>query len=413
LSDPKFPSDGTLHNQNKMFQPRIGFAWDIRGNGKSALRASWGIYNARQNMLTQVGSITTNGVQQQSFAAGLFVGPCCPKPVFGQNADPINNPPPKGSPPPPFAAVQVFDKAYANPRIYTANVGYEQEIASGWAGYLDLTVSKGVHLTRFTNPNVCCSSANLVPTVDVNLGSGPSYCLNPPSCTQPTQAPFANLGAVTDTASSAKSLYRGATIGVRKRFNNRFQLDANYVWSEDLDDDSNERDPFSFHYYDFYNLAKEYSYSDRDEKHKFNLVTHAELPWKVALDVRMQAHSAQPYSANPNVVGAGTGPLCSNTEAGHRVQIGLGPGGTNVDCGRNFLRKDNAYFAFNFGAGRPFHVGERFQVIPKVEVFNLFNNKNNINTISGSGTPLFDFDGFIRQGVGDPREAQLSIRLQF
>jgi hypothetical protein len=43
----------------------------------------------------------------------------------------------------------------------------------------------------------------------------------------------------------------------------------------------------------------------------------------------------------------------------------------------------------------------------------LFNNKNNINTISGSGTPLFDFDGFIRQGVGDPREAQLSIRLQF
>jgi len=212
---------------------------------------------------------------------------------------------------------------YANPRIYTANVGYEREIASGWAGYLDVTISKGVHLTRFTNPNVCCSSANLVPTADVNLGSGPSY-------TGP--APFPNLGAITDTASSAKSLYRGATIGVRKSFSNRFQLDANYVWSEDLDDDSNERDPFSFHYYDFYNLAKEYSYSDRDERHKFNLVTHAELPWKVGLDVRMQAHTAQPYSANPNATG--TGPLCSNTEAAHRVQIGLGPGGTNVDCGK-------------------------------------------------------------------------------
>jgi hypothetical protein len=246
-------------------------------------------------------------------------------------------------------------------------------------------------------------------TADVNLGSGPSY---------KGAAPFPNLGGITDTVSSAKSLYRGATIGVRKRFNNRFQLDANYVWSEDLDDDSNERDPFSFHYYDFYNLKKEYSYSDRDEKHKFNLVTHAELPWKVGLDVRMQAHSAQPYSANPNVAGTngngiGPGPLCTNTEAGHRVQIGVGPGGTNFDCGRNFLRKDNAYFAFNFGAARPFHLGERFQLIPKVEVFNLFNNKNNINTISGSGTPLFDFDGFIRQGVGDPREAQLSIRFQF
>src|SRR3989475_2483140 len=173
LKDPRFPSDGTLPNQTKMFQPRVGFAWDLRGNGKSLLRASWGIYNARQNMLSQVGSITTNGVQQQSFAAGLFVGPCCPEPVFGQNAGPINSPPAKGSPPPPFAAVQLFDKNYANPRIYTGNVGYEQEISSGWAGYLDVTVSKGVHLTRFTNPNVCCSSANLVPTADVNLGSGP------------------------------------------------------------------------------------------------------------------------------------------------------------------------------------------------------------------------------------------------
>src|SRR5467141_5379355 len=407
LSDPKFPSDGTLHNQNKMFQPRIGFAWDIRGNGKSALRASWGIFNARQNMLTQVGAITTNGVQQQSFAAGSAFGA---PPAFGTNAsafDPANLPPPGTLPTPPVD-VTFFDKAYANPRIYTTNVGYEQEILAGWAGYVDLTLSKGVHLTRFVMPNVCCSTADLIPSLDVNLGSGPSY-------TGPV--PFPNLGNLTtDTASSAKSLYRGATVGVRKRFSNRFQLDANYVWSEDLDDDSNERDPFSFRYYDLYNLAKEYSYSDRDEKNKFNLVTHAELPWKVALDVRMQAHSAQPYSANPNVVGAngvGPGPLCSNTEAGHRVQIGLGPGGTNVDCGRNFLRKDNAYFAFNFGAGRPFHVGERFQVIPKVEVFNLFNNKNNINTISGSGTPLFDFDGFIRQGVGDPREAQLSIRLQF
>jgi hypothetical protein len=76
------------------------------------------------------------------------------------------------------------------------------------------------------------------------------------------------------------------------------------------------------------------------------------------------------------------------------------------------LRKDNGYFAFNFGAARPFHLGERFQVIPKLEVFNLFNNKNNVNTLT-TGTALEDFDGFIRQGVGDPRQAQLSVRFQF
>ena len=38
------------------------------------------------------------------------------------------------------------------------------------------------------------------------------------------------------------------------------------------------------------------------------------------------------------------------------------------------------------------------QVIPILEMFNTFNNKNNINPLS---TPaLFDFSGFLHAGVG-------------
>src|SRR5258707_9603503 len=72
LGTPNFDSTGFLPNQYKEVQPRVGFAWDIRGNGKSALRASYGIFNARQNMLTHVGAITTNGVQQPEIDGGLF-----------------------------------------------------------------------------------------------------------------------------------------------------------------------------------------------------------------------------------------------------------------------------------------------------------------------------------------------------
>jgi len=82
-----------------------------------------------------------------------------------------------------------------------------------------------------------------------------------------------------------------------------------------------------------------------------------------------------------------------------------------IDCGRNHLLKDNAFFTFDFGVARTFHIGERIRIIPKVEVFNLFNNKNNVNPLT---TPaLFNFDGFLRQGVGDPRQAQLSARFEF
>jgi hypothetical protein len=50
LSDPRFPSTGKLPNQTKEFQPRVGFVFDIGGNGKSIFRGSAGIFNARQNM---------------------------------------------------------------------------------------------------------------------------------------------------------------------------------------------------------------------------------------------------------------------------------------------------------------------------------------------------------------------------
>jgi hypothetical protein len=396
LSNPNFPSDGTIHNQNKEFQPRVGFAWDVRGNGKSVLRASYGIYNARQNMLTQVGAITTNGVQQQSFAAGSAFGT---PPVFGQNAGPIQNPPPAGTPPPAGVSVTVFSKDYANPRIYTTNVGFEQALDWDMAVYADFTLSQGVHLTRFIDPNKGVSTAfncasqngNGVTYTNISPGvclpNGGSVVIYPSDVFgSGVAAPFPNLGSITDTVSSARSLYRGFTAGLRKRMSHRFLFDANYTYSVDKDDDSNERDPFTFRYANLFNLASEYGYSDRDERHKFNFYTVADLPWGLQANVRMQAHSAQPITPSPRFVGS-------------------------VDLGRNTLRKDNAFFALDFGIERRFHLGEKMALIPKLEMFNTFNNKNNVNPLS---TPiLFNFDGFLRQGVGDPRQAQLAIRFEF
>jgi hypothetical protein len=374
LSNPAFPSTGFLPNQNKEFQPRVGLAWDIRGNGKSALRASYGIFNARQNMLTQVGPITTNGVQQQEIAAGtcLFkiAGVCQQSSILGPAPTYPNVIP--APPTLPFQpGVTVFSKDYANPRIYTTNIGYEQQLLGDYAMYADFTLSKGVHLTRFINPNV--GPVSVIP----QNGDTASYT---------GAAPFPDLGAITDTVSSAKSLYRGFTIGMRKRMSRHFLFDANYTYSKDRDDDSNERDPFTFRYADLHNLAAEYAYSDRDERHKFNAFTVADLPWGFHGNVRMQAHSAQPISPEPRFV-------------------------NGVDQGRNSLRKDNAFFTFDFGVDRPIHLGERFQIIPRIEVFNTFNNKNNVNPLSSP--QLFDFNGFLRVGVGDPRQAQLSVRFEF
>jgi Carboxypeptidase regulatory-like domain/TonB-dependent Receptor Plug Domain/TonB dependent receptor len=356
LSDPRFPSDGTLHDQKKEFQPRVGVAWDLSGKGKSVLRASWGIYNARQNMLTEVGSITTNGAQQRTNFVStdnirLFGSPAPTWPGLA----PAGPPPPAGQFPL-FTGVRVFSKDYANPRVYTSNVAFEQELAPNVAAYVDFTMSKGVHLTRF-----------------ININAGPT--------------PFGpQLGDVFVTSSSAKSLYRGLTVGVRKRFSNRFQMEGNYVFSKDLDDDSNERDPFTDRVFDHSNFSKDYSLSDRDIRHKFNFFTYAELGKGFEANVRMQARSAQPITPDPRVL-------------------------NGVDRGRNSARKDNAFFSFDWRLQRQFKLGERMALLPIIEMFNTFNNANNVNPLT---TPaLFNFDGFLRQGVGDPRQVQLALKFTF
>jgi hypothetical protein len=362
LGDPMFTSDGTIPNDKSMWQPRVGFAWDIAGNGRSVVRSSFGVFSARQNMLTQVSAITTNGVQQQTIAAGPFnnIRPVWPNviaPTAGTCDGPLGV-----NPFPCFTGVHVFDRDYKNPRIYTFNAAFEQEIATDWALYFDFTYSKGRHLTRFLNP-----------------GRDPFF----------TFAPY--LGDAFFHTSVGKSAYYGFTAGVRKRFSKNFQLEANYVYSKDKDDDSNERDPFTDRSFDPFRPELDYALSDRDIRHKFNFFAFFQLPWKFEFSPRVQARTAQP--ATPPV--------------------------RTID-NRNTLRKDNEYFSFDWRLARPISLTETVELIPQIEMFNTFNNDNFINSLSGPGNQnsltapsLFNFDGFLRQGIGDPRQLQLSIKLRF
>ena len=53
-----------------------------------------------------------------------------------------------------FTGIRVFDRDYHNPRIFSANVGFERELMPSMSAYVDFTVTKGTQLTRFFNINV-------------------------------------------------------------------------------------------------------------------------------------------------------------------------------------------------------------------------------------------------------------------
>jgi hypothetical protein len=372
LSDPRFPSDGTIPSQWAMFQPRVGVAWDVRGDGRSVVRGSWGIYNARQNMLSQVGTITTNGLQQQTIFASTanLAAFGAPTPTWPGVFSP--SPLPDGQFPL-FSGVRVFDRDYKNPRITAYNIAYEQQLAPDWAGYVDFIWNEGDHLTRFLDYNrgspVCCD-------LGANTGNRFTY----------SRIWGPQLDEVMVANSLGESRYRGLTIGLRKRLSNGFQFEGNYVIAKDEDNDSNERDPFTDRSFNFFDLSKDWGPSDRDIRHKVNVFGYFTIPHGFWANARVQYRSAQPITASPRIA-------------------------NGVDSGRNSQRKDNEFFTFDWRLARPFRIGGRYEVTPILEMFNTFNDDNNINPLS---TPaLFNFDGFLRTGVGDPRQVQLAVKVTF
>jgi hypothetical protein len=306
-------------------------------------------------MLSQVGTVTTNGLQQQtlyfdSTLAGILPAPTWPAVLTPPSVAEGQFPGGTG--------VRVFHRDYENPRNYTFNLGYEREVAANLSAYVDYTEAHGRELTRFINFNRGDAGAPFSPV----------------------------LGEVMVTNSFGHSNYHGVTFGVRKRFSDNYQLEGNYVLARDKDDDSNERDPFTDRAFNFNDLSLDYGYSDRDIRHKFNFYGYFAMPRAFELSIRTQARTAQPITPNP------------------RVQNG-------VDLGRNTERKDNEFFSFDWRVSRPFQVGSGVEITPTFEMFNTFNNANNINPLS---TPaLFNFDGFLRTGVGDPRHAQLAVKVSF
>ena len=127
------------------------------------LRGSAGIYSARQNMLSQVGSVTTNGIQQQTLFSNTanLTAFGAPTPTW-PGLLPVAAVAPGEFPL--FSGVRVFHRDYKNPRVYSYNVAYEQQLVTDLAAYVDFTWTEGRNLTRFLNYNrsgtaVCCDTA--------------------------------------------------------------------------------------------------------------------------------------------------------------------------------------------------------------------------------------------------------------
>ncbi|PYO08178.1 MAG: hypothetical protein DMD30_08875 [Gemmatimonadetes bacterium] len=371
-----FPSDGTIPSDWKMFQPRLGIAWDVNGDGRDLVRASAGLYYARIPGLNLASTRSTNGsIGQTIFRNSALTGILGPPPNYNSLL-----PAPAGAPFRPD--IFVFDKDFENPRTISASVGYEKEIISQVAASVSYTYAATDHLTRFINRN------------DAVFGSPWTSGLN---------GTANGVGTLTVVESSAKSRYNGVTFGLARLADPDFQYQANYTLAVDKSDDDNERDPFSFRYARADRLDREYNYSERDQRHRLNLWALYKFPWDIYGNSRFSWYSAQPTSEKCGANNQGTGERA--TSPADRIC----PNGSILL--RNTIRRDNAFASWDIRLSRPFRTRGRGQVEALVEVFNVLNRDNFRDPSSTS--LLFNFDGTIRNGLGDPRQVQVGIRYGF
>jgi hypothetical protein len=382
VGTPGFPSDGTIPNEKDGWQPRLGIAWDPANDQKTVVRANAGIYYARIPGLQLAGPRNTDG----SISGTIFT--CCGAPglptppanlgIFTDTANftPFN------------PGVRVFASDFQNPRTFQWGISVERELLKDLSVTLGFNYANTVHLARFVNRNS--------PSFTGTIAADGRKIFNGP---QPFAKPDGSgIGELAVTESSARSLYRGFVFTANKRFSNRFQFQVNYVLSWDYSDDDNERDPFTFRYADVTDFASEYGYSDRDQRHRFNAFGVFEAPYKFMLTTIFQARSAQPDNVLLPADANGDG------NATDRPYV------NGVDIGRNTIRKNNQFYSFDFRVTRLFNVTEKVTIEPLFEVFNLFNNTNQI---SAPRPLLFNFDGTLRSGFGDPRQAQVGVKLRF
>jgi hypothetical protein len=244
----------------KNFGPRIGFAWDVFGNGKTSLRGGSGIYYDIANLgsaLTQ----DADGTPPLSFQGGQFFS--APYPVLQLPLDqfyPVG-PPFKGSV---ISPVEYYVK---QPYLIQYNLTVQRQLPGDTALGVSYVGSRGIHLWDILEGN------QAIPTSIVN---GQKFW-DPFSPNYRRINPF--WGDYTLFTTRGDSYYNSLQVELTKRLTRGLEFQSSYTWGKLIDTGEGQfpvADNSTNFYTDPYNLRSDRGPSEYDAANqwKFNMLYH-------------------------------------------------------------------------------------------------------------------------------------------
>jgi hypothetical protein len=405
--NPMLPATTAFHSDKNNFGPRFGFAWNVTGDGKTALRGGYGIYYGRIINSTIASALTNTGTEtaQRSYsykACYLFATNCLNGPIFPNisRADPFSST--QGG------NVAVFAPNMQNPQIHQADLILERQLARNTVVSFSYLLSLGRELPNFIDINLDpASRANVTYTFAADYYGtnqpGPYYghTLTVPVYTARLNP---NFESITQIRSNVNSSYNALVLQFNRHMSRGLDFRFNYNWSHSMDFNQNSNTfttynntlspaPFTYLYDGVPHVVArpDYGTSNYDIRHRFtgslyftprlfqhsNFVAHAILDhWSFAPIV--QISTGKPFSDNVS----GYAPI--NTCAGCDGFMGTGGQDRLPFLGRNSFRYGNFYNT-DLRLSRRIHFGESKNLEFLAEAFNLFNHQN----VTGRSTTLY------------------------
>ncbi|HEV2385767.1 MAG TPA: carboxypeptidase regulatory-like domain-containing protein [Candidatus Acidoferrales bacterium] len=286
----KIPGD-----DNRGISPRIGFAWDMRGNAKHILSGGYGLYFGQtfiniplfmMQLANPVLFVTTYSLSTTGPGDPTCTPATCTVPGtnillsnwrFG--VDPLPVSPPGATQLKDGNTGRIMDPNYRNPYSEQWNADYEYAISSNSVLEIDYVHELGLHESNRLNLNPTVSGARvLTPAFDA--------------------AGVAALGPIVDDQSAGRSRYDGMNVSYRRRMSNHFSLNASYVLSRAVGYDGNAASFGNSPINPFDQWSKaDFGPVPNDERHHVALGGVINLPWSFEVSPVMQFGTARPYTA--------------------------------------------------------------------------------------------------------------------